>query len=54
MQNSDIYWKPTLAIHADPADLVVRLAEGIKGFKGSDEWIQSLREKDDAKEQVNL
>ena len=52
-KNSDIYWKPTLAVQADPADFVLKLAGSIKGFKGSDEWLQSLREKDNAKEDAN-
>lgn len=53
-KNSDIYWKPTLAINADPAKLVVDLAEGIKGYRGSDDWINELREKDNVKEDINL
>ena len=43
-----------MAINADPAKLVVDLADGIKGYRGSDEWISELREKDNAKEAINL
>lgn len=53
-KNSDIYWKPTLAIQSDPASFIVKLASAVKNYKGSDEWIKVLREKDNAKEAVNL
>lgn len=52
-QNSDIYWKPTLAIQADPSTFVVQLAQALKGFSGSEDWIEQLRAKDDAKEEIN-
>lgn len=52
-KNSDIYWKPTLAVESDPASFMVKLADSLKGFKGSDEWISTLRSKDDAKEEIN-
>jgi hypothetical protein len=32
---------------------VVELAKSLKGYKGSNEWIKSLREKDDIKEEAN-
>ncbi len=54
IQNSDIYWKPTLALQSDPASFVVELANSLKGYKGPDDWIASLREKDNLKEQTNV
>ena len=53
MKNSDIYWTPSLAVEADPASFVLELADSLKGFKGSDDWLNSLREKDVAKEEAN-
>jgi len=48
-----MFWKPTLAFQADPASFVVKLAEASKSFKGSDEWLKTLREKDNLKEASN-
>jgi len=42
-----------LAIQSDPASFIVELATALKGYKGPDDWIQILREKDDEKEQAN-
>lgn len=52
-KNSDMFWKPTLAFQADPASFVVKLAEATKNFKGSDEWLKTLREKDNVKDASN-
>lgn len=42
-----------MAIESDPASFVVELAKSLRGYKGSDEWIKSLREKDNVKEESN-
>jgi hypothetical protein len=42
-----------LAIQGDPASFIVDVAAALKGFKGSDEWINTLREKDNVKEETN-
>jgi hypothetical protein len=42
-----------LAIQSDPASFIVELAAAFKGYKGPDDWIQLLREKDNEKEQAN-
>jgi len=52
-KNSDIYWKPTLAIQGDPASFICKLAAASKDFKGSDDWLKVLREKDNTKEFAN-
>lgn len=52
-KNSDIYWKPTQAVESDPSSFIVKLAESLKGFKGSEDWINTLREKDNVKEELN-
>lgn len=52
-KNSDMFWKPTLAINGDPASLLVSLSEGLKGYKCPDEWPSMLKERDKEKEKVN-
>lgn len=42
-----------MAIQADPSSFIVELAESLKGFKGSNDWLEFLRAKDDAKEEIN-
>jgi len=42
-----------MAVEADPASFIVKLSESLKGFKGSDEWISTLRAKDNVKEDLN-
>lgn len=51
-KNSDMFWKPTLAIQSDPASFIVKLAEATKS-KGPEDWLNTLREKDNAKETTN-
>ncbi len=51
-KNSDMFWKPTLAIQSDPASFIVKLAEATK-TQGPEDWLKSLREKDNAKEIQN-
>ena len=53
IKNSDIYWSPTLSVQADPAQFLVDLSNSLRGFKGSDEWVSSLRSKDNVKEEAN-
>lgn len=53
LKNSDIYWKPSLTANCDPASFMVDLAKSLKGYKSSDSWLKTLREKDDAKEEIN-
>ncbi|CAF1285862.1 unnamed protein product [Adineta steineri] len=54
-QNSDVFWKPTLPIKGDPADFLIRLNKILldKHFKCPNLWIQSLRNKDNIKEETN-
>jgi hypothetical protein len=40
-------------VQADPASFIVEVAASLKGFKGSDEWVNGLREKDNVKEEAN-
>ncbi|CAF3546449.1 unnamed protein product [Rotaria sp. Silwood1] len=54
-QNSDVFWKPTLAIQGDPADFIVRLNKDLlgKNYKCPNTWIETLRNKDNIKEEIN-
>ena len=53
LQNSDMFWSPSLAIQADVGSFVVALAETLGGYSVPAEWISNLRSKDDAKAQAN-
>ncbi|XP_052067648.1 2-hydroxyacyl-CoA lyase 2-like [Mytilus californianus] len=53
LKNSDMFWKPTIAIEGDVASFITELADGLKGFKCDQEWIQKLKDKDNDKENVN-
>ncbi|CAF3014785.1 unnamed protein product [Rotaria socialis] len=54
-QNSDVFWKPTLAVKGDPADFTVRLHKFLsaQNYKCSDSWVETLRDKDNIKEEIN-
>ena len=52
-QNTDMFWKPTVAIQADVASFIVELSQGLKGYKCDQEWIDTLRNKDKQKEDAN-
>lgn len=43
-KNSDMFWKPTLALQADPASVIVALAEGLgKGYSCPADWPEKLK-----------
>ncbi|CAB3999937.1 acetolactate synthase, partial [Paramuricea clavata] len=52
-KNSDMFWKPTLAIQGDPALLVLSLSEQLKGYKCPEEWPLMLKDRDEQKEKDN-
>jgi acetolactate synthase-like protein len=54
-QNSDVFWKPTLAVKGDPGDFIVRLHKVLaeRNYKCPNSWIESLRDKDNIKEEAN-
>nr|CAB3256084.1 acetolactate synthase-like protein [Phallusia mammillata] len=53
-KNTDMFWRPTVAIQADVGSLVVALAEQIgKGFSCSQDWIEQLGQSDIKKEKLN-
>lgn len=53
LKNSGIFWKPSLAIQGDVGTALVSISQGLKGYKCDPEWIKTLREKDNVKEDAN-
>ncbi|XP_008306778.1 2-hydroxyacyl-CoA lyase 2 [Cynoglossus semilaevis] len=53
LKNSDMFWKPTLAIQGDAGSFLVQLSKGLKGHRCPEEWTQSLRAGDATKENTN-
>ncbi|RVE64540.1 hypothetical protein OJAV_G00126790 [Oryzias javanicus] len=53
LKNSDMFWKPTVAIQGDPGSFLVQLAKGLKGHRCPEEWPQSLKAGDLSKESAN-
>ncbi|XP_053907906.1 2-hydroxyacyl-CoA lyase 2 isoform X1 [Cuculus canorus] len=53
LRNSDVFWKPRLAVQGDAASFVVRLAQSLRGYGCSRDWVEALREAEEKKEQVN-
>ncbi|XP_049433134.1 2-hydroxyacyl-CoA lyase 2 [Epinephelus fuscoguttatus] len=53
LKNSDMFWKPTIAIQGDAGSLLVRLSKGLKGHRCAEEWTQSLKAGDITKENAN-
>ncbi|XP_028276438.1 2-hydroxyacyl-CoA lyase 2 [Parambassis ranga] len=53
LKNSDMFWKPTVAIQGDAGSFLVRLSNGLKGHRCPQEWPQSLKAGDVTKENAN-
>ncbi|KAJ0063635.1 hypothetical protein NL108_004486, partial [Boleophthalmus pectinirostris] len=53
LKNSDMFWKPTVAIQGDAGSFLVNLSKGLKGHRCSEEWPQSLKSGDTTKEKAN-
>lgn len=52
-KNSDMFWKPTVAIQGDVGSFILKLAKGMKGYKCDPAWLDMLRSKDADKEKAN-
>ncbi|CAH3015536.1 unnamed protein product [Porites evermanni] len=52
-KNSDMFWKPTVAIQGDPATFIVSLHQALKGYNCPADWVDMLKERDIEKEKVN-
>ena len=53
LKNTDMFWKPTVAIQGDVGSFMLKLAEGLGGYKCDPEWLGMLRTKDKTKEDAN-
>ncbi|XP_005095679.1 2-hydroxyacyl-CoA lyase 2 [Aplysia californica] len=54
LKNSDMFWKPTLAVQSDVASFITSVVSGLKGYKCDPEWVSLLRSRDQEKEEANL
>ncbi|CAH3167279.1 unnamed protein product [Porites lobata] len=52
-KNSDMFWKPTVAIQGDPATFIVSLHQALKGYNCPADWVDMLKERDIEKEKAN-
>lgn len=52
LKNSDMFWKPTLAVQSDVADFILRLADSAEASKynSPNDWVKELRDRDDEKD----
>ena len=48
-----MFWKPNVAISGDPANFLVELSKGLKGYSCDKDWPQLLKSRDDEKEEAN-
>ncbi|KAG7316250.1 hypothetical protein KOW79_019791 [Hemibagrus wyckioides] len=53
LKNSDLFWKPTVAVRGDVGSFLLQLSKGLVGHRCPEEWVQSLKERDNAKEKAN-
>lgn len=53
LRNSDVFWKPRLAVQGDAASFVARLARSLRGYACPRDWVEGLRQADRKKEQAN-
>ncbi|CAG5127592.1 unnamed protein product, partial [Candidula unifasciata] len=54
LKNSDMFWKPTLAVQSDVASFLVAVVGGLKGYKCDSEWVKLLQSRDLETEKANL
>uniref|UniRef100_A0A8C0YJ71 2-hydroxyacyl-CoA lyase 2 n=1 Tax=Cyprinus carpio carpio TaxID=630221 RepID=A0A8C0YJ71_CYPCA len=53
LKNSDMFWKPTVAIQGDAGSFLLRLSKDLKGHRCPEEWPRSLKEGEAIKEKAN-
>ncbi|KAM8927119.1 2-hydroxyacyl-CoA lyase 2 [Pelodytes ibericus] len=53
LKNSDMFWKPTVAIQGDAGSFIVNLSEGLKGYACPSDWTEGLKSGDVNKENTN-
>ncbi|KAL8568140.1 hypothetical protein ACOMHN_027663 [Nucella lapillus] len=52
-KNSDMFWKPTVAVQADVGSTVASISNALKGYKCDPDWLTLLRGRDEEKERKN-
>ncbi|XP_063799034.1 2-hydroxyacyl-CoA lyase 2 isoform X2 [Pseudophryne corroboree] len=53
LKNSDMFWKPTVAIQGDAGSFIISLLEGLKGYTCPSDWTEGLKAGDVTKEKAN-
>ncbi|XP_067170738.1 2-hydroxyacyl-CoA lyase 2 isoform X1 [Apteryx mantelli] len=53
LRNSDVFWKPRLAVQGDAASFLVKLSQSLCGYSCPREWLEGLQEGDRRKEAAN-
>uniref|UniRef100_A0A8D0HDK8 2-hydroxyacyl-CoA lyase 2 n=1 Tax=Sphenodon punctatus TaxID=8508 RepID=A0A8D0HDK8_SPHPU len=53
LKNSDMLWKPHIAIQGDAGSFLVQLSQGLKGYTCLQDWPARLKESDHRKEKAN-
>ncbi|XP_077314069.1 2-hydroxyacyl-CoA lyase 2 isoform X2 [Lithobates pipiens] len=53
LKNSDMFWKPAVAIQGDAGSFIAQLAEGLKGYTCPKDWPEGLKSGDETKEKAN-
>lgn len=53
LKNSDMFWKPSIAIQGDAGTFLTKLSEGLKNYSCPREWTEGLKEGDIKKEHAN-
>eukprot|EP00112_Aurelia_sp_Birch-Aquarium-sp1_P009235 Seg2040.2 transcript_id=Seg2040.2/GoldUCD/mRNA.D3Y31 product="Acetolactate synthase-like protein" pseudo=true protein_id=Seg2040.2/GoldUCD/D3Y31 len=52
-KNVNVFWKPSLAVQADPATLIVSIKKSLGDYKVSEDWTSMLKDRDIEKEKSN-
>ncbi|NP_001120212.1 acetolactate synthase-like protein [Xenopus tropicalis] len=53
LKNSDMFWKPSVAIQGDAGSFIVKLCEGLNGYTCPTEWTEGLKTGYVTKEKTN-
>ncbi|CAL4141839.1 unnamed protein product [Meganyctiphanes norvegica] len=53
-KNSDMFWKPTVAVQGDVGTFIRDLSANLTGYTCDPDWLNTLRERDEQKEVANM
>uniref|UniRef100_A0A674IDQ2 2-hydroxyacyl-CoA lyase 2 n=1 Tax=Terrapene triunguis TaxID=2587831 RepID=A0A674IDQ2_9SAUR len=53
LRNSDVFWKPRVAIQGDAGSFLLSLSQGLKSYSPPQDWATSLKDGDQRKEKAN-